>query len=72
MIGPRLRAEVTACAAELRAAEFKAVVTPHPLLRGRVEAVWPGGVMIGPAAEVYAELRRLGMERRRWAWWRKR
>ena len=52
-------------------------VTPHPLLPGRFEATYEGGVMIGTAEELRASDRAAGVRaaaRRRlemlaWLWW---
>lgn len=59
------------------AAELRCEVTPHPVLPERFEAVYPGGVMIGAAAELRASdraaqvqqaaARRLDMLA--WLWW---
>jgi hypothetical protein len=45
-------------AAESMAAELGVDVAPHPLMRNRYEAVFPGGALVGTCEEVRAETRR--------------
>jgi hypothetical protein len=47
--------------AETMAAELGVDVVPHPLMRHRYEALFPGGVLVGTGPEVCAETRRVLM-----------